>query len=234
MNEGAVTVTPDGILLYCKGHFADLLGRSLVNVIGASLYDVIPMSERANLDALLRQGKTGAGKTELTLIGPRGAISAQLSAMALQVDELEAVCIVVTDLTERRHSEELIASENLARSILEQAPESIVVCDGEGRITRANRSAVELCGQDPVLRQFDDAFPMRRIRHEGRWDPTPVTAISGERETLRSIGAILTRPNLPPVEVLISTYPLSTSDGEPLGRVITLTDISALTRVEQI
>ena len=234
MNEGAVTVTPDGILLYSNRHFADLLGRPLENVMGASLYDVIPMSERAKLDALLRQGKIGAGKTELTLSGPRGAISAQLSATAIQVDEMAAVCIVVTDLTERRHSEELIASENLARSILEQAPESIVVCDGEGRITRANRSAVELCGQNPLQQHFDDAFPLRRIRHEGRWDPTPVAGISGERETLRSIGAILTRPNLPPVEVLISTYPLSTADGEPLGRVITLTDISALARVEQI
>ncbi|HSU90611.1 MAG TPA: PAS domain-containing protein, partial [Sporolactobacillaceae bacterium] len=234
MNEGAVTVTPDGVVLYSNRHFADLIGRPLENVMGASLYDVIPMGEHAKLDALLRQGKTGAGKTELTLSGPRGAISAQLSATAIQVDALAAVCIVVTDLTERRHSEELIASEDLARSILEQTPESIVVCDGEGRITRANRSAVELCGQNPLLRQFDDAFPLRRIRHEGRWDPTPVTGISGERETLRSIGAILSRPNLPQVEVLISTYPLSTSDGEPLGRVITLTDISALTRVEQI
>ncbi len=36
------------------------------------------------------------------------------------------------------------------------------------------------------------------------------------------------------MEVLISTYPLSTGDGESLGRVITLTDISALARVEQI
>src|SRR5712672_694404 len=119
MNEGAVTVTPDGVVLYSNRHFADLLGRPLENVMGASLYDVVPMGEHGKLDALLRQGETGAGKTELTLSGPRGAISAQLSATAIQVDALAAVCIVVTDLTERRHSEELIASENLARSILE-------------------------------------------------------------------------------------------------------------------
>jgi PAS domain S-box-containing protein len=234
MNEGALTVTPDGILLYCNRHFADLLGLPLEKVMGGSFYEVVPVSEHAQLEALLREGKLGASKTELTLSGPRGAISAQLSATALQVDGLEAVCIVVTDLTERRHSEKIIASENLARSILDQAAESIVVCDREGRITRANRSAVELCGQNPLLRQFDDAFPLRRIRHESGPDPSPDSGISGERETLRSIGAVLTRPNLPPVEVLISTGPLSTADGESLGRVITLTDISALARVERI
>ena len=40
MNEGAITVTPDGILLYSNRNFADLLGRPLENVMGASLYDV--------------------------------------------------------------------------------------------------------------------------------------------------------------------------------------------------
>jgi len=60
MNEGAVTVTPDGVLLYSNRHFADLIGRPLENVMGASLYDAIPMGEHAKLDALLRQGKTGA------------------------------------------------------------------------------------------------------------------------------------------------------------------------------
>jgi PAS domain S-box-containing protein len=234
MNEGAVTATPDGTLLYSNRRFADLLGLPLEKVMGASLYDIVQTSGHAQLEALLREGKTGASRTELTLKGFRGETSAQFSATALEVDGLEAVCIVVTDLTERRHSEELVASEKLARSILDQAPESIVVCDGEGRITRANRAAVELCGQNPLLHKFDDAFPLRRIRHESGPDRSPLGTISGERDTLRSVGAVLTRPNLPPVEVLISTYPLTTGDGESLGRVITLTDISALARVEQI
>jgi PAS domain S-box-containing protein len=234
MNEGAVTSTPDGTLLYSNRHFADLLGLPLERVMGASLYEVVATSEHPQLEALLREGKTGASKTELTLNGFRGEISVQFSATPLQLDGLEAVCIVVTDLTERRHSEELVASEKLARSILDQAPESIVVCDGEGRITRANRSAVELCGQNPLLHKFDDAFPLRRIRHESGLERSPSSTISGECDTLRSVGALLTRPNLPLVEVLISTYPLTTGDGESLGRVITLTDISALARVEQI
>src|SRR5258708_31414294 len=178
MNEGAMPASPDGVVLYSNRPFADLLGLQLEEVMGASLYDVVVASEHAQLQALLREGKTGASKTELTLSGPRGAISAQLSATALEVDGLEAICIVVTDLTERRHSEEIIASEKLARSILDQAPESIVVCDGEGRITRANRATVELCGDNPLLRQFDDAFPLRRIHHEGRWEPSPVTGMS--------------------------------------------------------
>src|SRR5260370_18586161 len=94
MNEVPVTVAPDGVVLYSNRHFADLIGRPLENVMGASLYDAIPMGEHAKLDALLRQGKTGAGKTALTLSGPRGAVSAQLSATAIQVDELAAGCIV--------------------------------------------------------------------------------------------------------------------------------------------
>ncbi len=235
MNEGAVTLTPDGILLYCNRHFADLLGLPLEKVMGSSLYEVVPASEHAQLEALLQQGKSGGSKTELTLSGSRGAISVQLSATALQVDGLKAVSVIVTDLTERRRSEQIIASENLARSILDQAAESIVVCDPEGRIVRANPSAIELCGQNPLLRQFTEVFPLRGVRQaSGPEDRSPSSFISGTSETLRSLGAVLIRPNLPPVEVLISAGPLSTADGEPLGRVITLTDISALARVQRV
>lgn len=234
MNEGALTVTPDGLLLYSNRHFADLLGLPLERVMGGSFYDLVAQSDHAQLEALLREGKTGSSKCELTLSGQRRPIGAQLSATSLQVDGLEAVCIVVTDLTERRHNEQIVASESLARSILDQTAESIVVCDREGRIIRANRSAVELCGCNPLLRPFDEAFPLLRSRHAGERERSTDGAISGESKTLRSISAVLSRSNLPPVEVLVSTGPLSPGQGEPLGRVITLTDISALARIERI
>jgi len=125
----------------------------------------------AKLNALLRRAKP-AQANELTLSGPHGAISAQLQRPRYNVDSLAAVCIVVTDLTDARHSEELSRVGDLGALDSGTAPESIVVWRWRGRITRRESIRVELCGQNPLLPgNLTTLSRLRRIHHEGRWDP---------------------------------------------------------------
>ena len=49
------------------------------------------------------------------------------------LDGLSSICAVVTDLTERKRAEAVLASEQFVRAILSQAADGIVVCDTEGR-----------------------------------------------------------------------------------------------------
>src|SRR5260370_17445571 len=105
MNEGAITATPDGVVLYSNRHFAELLGIALEKVMGASLYDVVLASEHAQLQALLREGRTGASKTELPLSGPVGTISAQPSPPRLAASALAPPSTSFPVFPEHRHSQ---------------------------------------------------------------------------------------------------------------------------------
>lgn len=98
-------------------------------------------------------------------------VSVLLSCSSLKMDEVPGVCLVATDLTEQKRQAEIVAAEQLTRSILEQASEAMVVCDVEGQIIRANRKAHELCGRNPILHQFDEAFSLyRHVSNEASRD----------------------------------------------------------------
>ncbi len=72
-----------------------------------------------------------------------------------------AICMVVTDLTERKRNDELIAAGRLSTSILESAAEAIAVCDQAGRIVTANQALERLCGSNPLFQPFDLAIPLK-------------------------------------------------------------------------
>src|SRR3954454_16379026 len=59
MTQGAVTLTADGVILYCNRHFADLLGRPLEDLLGQPVHGFVSPAGRALLEALLREGRAG-------------------------------------------------------------------------------------------------------------------------------------------------------------------------------
>ncbi|WP_304822292.1 PAS domain-containing sensor histidine kinase [Candidatus Binatus sp.] len=235
MNEGAVTVSSEGTLLYANRRFAQLVGMKLDKVIGHSLFDLIIAKDAAILQALLREARKSQSKCELTLNAPSQAM-VQLSGTALQIDGVPAICIVVTDLTERRRSEEIAASENLARSILDQTAEAIVVCDPNGTIIRANNAAAMLAQQNPLLRLFPEVFQLFRAAHgSAREDQEPLSVLEPalKGETLRGIDAEFRRAQGEPIQLSLSAGPLSNPEGKVLGCVIALADVSERVRASQ-
>ncbi len=108
--------------------------------------------------------------------------------------------MVVTDLTEQKRNEELAVAEKLARSILEQAAETILVLDLDGRIIRASRAADRLAGTAVLLQRFEDVFQIRSpgglsfswesisamARRNAGIDPLEMTVTIPERRNLRS------------------------------------------------
>ena len=235
MNEGAVTVSSEGTLLYANRHFAHLVGMKLDKVIGHSLFDLVAAKDATILQALMREARKSPSKCELTLNTPAQAM-VQLSGTALQIDGARAICIVVTDLSERRRSEEIAASENLARSILDQTAEAIVVCDPNGTIIRANSAAVQLAGVNPLLRAFPEVFPLSGVAHDASVNDGARLSILEpclNGETLRGIDAEFQRADADPVQLSISAGPLSSADGKVLGCVITLADVSERARASK-
>ncbi len=235
MNEGAVTVSSEGTLLYANRRFAQLVGMKLDKVIGHSLFDLVAAKDATILQALLREARKSPSKCELTLASPEQAI-VQLSGTALQIDGARAICIVVTDLTERRRSEEIAASENLARSILDQTAEAIVVCDPNGIIIRANSAALQLAGLNPLLRAFPEVFPLRSAAHDTAANDGARLSVLDDclnGQTLRGLDAEFVRAGADPIQLSIGAGPLSNPEGKVLGCVVTLADVSERVRASK-
>src|SRR6185436_3961104 len=126
-----------------------------------------------------------------------------------------------------------VAAEKLARSILEQAAEAIVVCDADGRVIRASRQAQELCGGVLLKGKFEQTLRLRLVKE----NPVPNECQSDDGEFFslgnvlrgedcRGVEVSLKPPNGQPCYLLVNAGPLVGDDQRIVGCVVTLTDIT--------
>ncbi len=113
MADGAVTLTPDGVVAWCNRSFAALLGRPLNRLIGTRVDLCFAPEARASLVTLLADGSHGTQNLAIDLLTDQGLrVPTYLSVNPSVVDGLpEALCMVVTDLTAQQRSE----ADKLAR-----------------------------------------------------------------------------------------------------------------------
>ena len=114
MQEGAVILTPGGIIHYCNRRFAELIQMPLEKVVGRPFADWLDASDHAALKALLTDG---VDRLELLLHAHDGATTpTMVSTAAVPGSGLSGMCLVVTDLTERlRDQARVIEAERLLR-----------------------------------------------------------------------------------------------------------------------
>jgi PAS domain S-box-containing protein len=99
MNEGAVTLSSDGTILYCNRLFADLAGRLLKQTLGARFQDFVMPADRPAFAALFEQANTVSVRGEVSLAQPYGvAIPVRMSIRRLPAECGQAFCLVITDL----------------------------------------------------------------------------------------------------------------------------------------
>lgn len=111
MSEGAVVLTTDGDILYCNLRFAEMLRLPLESVIGNPLRQFFTKGDQPEVGALLAAGWEGRGSGEFMLqTGGGGAVPVYLSAAAMSIDDVLTICLVVTDLTEQKRSQQMVAA----------------------------------------------------------------------------------------------------------------------------
>lgn len=103
MKEGAITLSNDGLIVYCNASFSTLVEEPCERVVGTSFERFVRTEDRCLFESLLRGDKSSA--TELTLNHPcTGGIPVLLSMSALpNSPDGRIVCAIVTDLRDRRH-----------------------------------------------------------------------------------------------------------------------------------
>jgi PAS domain S-box-containing protein len=241
MNEGAATLLSDGTVLYCNKSLADMFMLPMEKVIGSAVSDFVAPSERPAFAELLQQGERGKAKVEITFGLRDGTlVPAYCSFSPVQIGELRCLCLTATDLTEQKRHEEIVALEKLARSILEQAVDVIVVSDTNGVIIQASRAAHELSGSDVLHRSFEEAFPLKfkdgTILSCAADPDSPETfsiaACLGGR-TAQGLEVKLERSDGKQFDLLLSAGPLRDSYQRVLGCLFTLRDITQRKRWEE-
>ncbi len=225
MSEGAATLSADGVILYANGYLARLVGRPLERLMGSRLEALVDEDQRAVLRALMSAALIGDVRHELTLRNDSGRlvpVYLSLSAMVDATGETQ-LCLAAADLSAQKRSEEMVAAERLARAVLEQAGEAILVCDIDGRIIRASQGVGRLMAESTLHRRFEQVFR----------DPV-LTALAaaaldgkGSDAVLCSLGEEADRKHL-----LASAAPLLGGRGDVLGAIVTLTNVSALREVQ--
>ena len=175
MAEGALTLALDGVILFSNEQFASMVSLPLERVIGSCIHDLIVAQDAAILSALLTvQG----AKAELRL---RAGISVQVSANTLLLDGVDCVCFIVTDLTDQKRNQEMVATQRLAlaeanrnrtrlEAFVECAPVGVAMFDRKLRYLQMSRKWLEIfgiAGKDVRGTRNDEVFPHRSELREG-------------------------------------------------------------------
>jgi PAS domain S-box-containing protein len=239
MHEGALTLGQDRRIVYSNRHLADLLGYSAGQLVGKPIADVVAAGETGRLASLLDDGATRPVSRELKLRRRDGSVMPGLVAVgSLMLDESPAVLLIVTDLTAQKHCEEVAAAEEFARSIVEQATDAVVVCDAEGRISKASFAAERLLDEPLEGKLLPDAFPMEvalpiQAHLPGvRISSSQVLDLVLQHHSLHGAEAQICLPALRDRHFLLSAGPLNDKSGSPTGAIVTLTEITDRKRTE--
>ena len=121
MNEGAVTLIPDGTIFYCNPRFSEMVDIESEKLIGIRFQDLILLEHQKAFEELFTSTGRHGSRGEFCLKTAAGnCIPVQLSIYELDGDTKTGISILATDMTERVQAEEKIRSLASQVTIAEQ------------------------------------------------------------------------------------------------------------------
>ncbi|HUH34032.1 MAG TPA: PAS domain-containing protein, partial [Daejeonella sp.] len=120
MSEGAVTLNPDGTILYSNDRFSAMLNVPLEKVIGKPFIEFIPAASKQSYEELLHCAWHQDVKMEIYLQQQNidHALPVLISCNQIQLDEKTALSLILTDLTDQKEAEKqlLVKNEQLKKA----------------------------------------------------------------------------------------------------------------------
>jgi len=216
MQEGYVTLGKDGVILFCNRNFARLLRRPLEQVIGSSIYELLPPAEMEFFQRSL--AREDIFKREFSLTATDGLQVPVLFSANCCFEKMQFVYVVVTDLTEQKRCE-----QQFMHRVFEQAGEAIIVCDVAGKIIRVNKVTTELFGADLLQHKIDQTLPLFVETDEKPF----LIQRALRKDNISGIEARYSGRDGKNFNFLISAGWLNGMEpGERIGFIVTLADIS--------
>jgi len=151
MGQGVGVSDKDAVLVYANKAYAALLGRTVEQVVGCRIHDLLPPDERPRLDEQLQRRSQGETVTyeSRRLHADGHVVPVLVNATPRNIDGKYAGGIaVITDLTEQRRAERILReSEARFRSLMEDV--SSIAVQGyrfDGTVIFWNRASEILYG----------------------------------------------------------------------------------------
>lgn len=121
MNEGALTLTHDGLIFYCNHRFGNMVQTAVEDLIGTRMLDLIPAEEQSAFDENFKILEQHSTRSEFHLKTSNGkTLPAQLSMYRLGIAEDSGISVIATDISERVKSKEKIQSLAAKLTTVEQ------------------------------------------------------------------------------------------------------------------
>lgn len=147
MSEGAVTITPLGIILYCNQRFADMVRTGLRTILGSSLLAHFANENASELQSAFRDSYADVQRFGTTLVASDATLVPVNVAMRGQTkDGIRSIAIVVTDLTRWRETEEEREQAMRALRIMNAFADVVIHARDESRMVADTCEAVVRVG----------------------------------------------------------------------------------------
>jgi PAS domain S-box-containing protein len=118
MNEGALTLSSEGTILYCNSRFSEMVNLQSERIMGHSFFEFVTADDRERIRELLDRGLKGRAKQEAHLESIDGdLLPALFSLRSLPFEDRHLICLVVTDLSDQKRDQEKLRNYS---TVLEQ------------------------------------------------------------------------------------------------------------------
>ncbi|RFZ82033.1 PAS domain S-box protein [Mucilaginibacter terrenus] len=113
MSEGAVTVSREGIILYCNTRFAEMISVPLEKTMGLELLSFVPEESKEKLTQVLESSWKEDCREEIILKDNRGKdMHCLFSCNNIELDTGPALSLIITDLTILKNTEHQLKQRN--------------------------------------------------------------------------------------------------------------------------
>ena len=235
MNEGALTLSAEGLILYANRRFAELLKAPMEKVLGSSLELWVAPESLPVCQALLnrRAGKNPRAELFLTSLD-REPIAVYLSASSPVIQGTQDFYyLVATDLTElnqRKKAEaKWQASAQYHRSLIEASLDPLILLGKDGKIRDANTAMVRMTGSDHARlleRDLADFFSDPQILVDACTQAFAKGFVSDFSLVMHHVSGATHN-------VLLNANRLQGAAGQTPGLVLTMRDITEFKRIEE-
>jgi len=233
INEGTVTMSMDGTILYSNKQFADMLGHPLEKIICSSFLNFFSDESRDQAEDVLNNPITDGTRFQALLnSSDSGKVPAQITLGKADASVDPTLTAVITDLSGQFRYQQIVREEKLSHSIMESSPDGIAVCDAKGMVIRASKALNQFCRESALMKPFNDVF---HIEFPATDRPPEIFSamdiLAGKH--IQNVEALLYCATTDVYNINLSAVPLQNDDHAIIGCLINITDITGRKQTEE-
>lgn len=236
MNEGALTVSPEGTILFCNARFEAMTGLAHGKLVGSDFHSFVRSESQRGLQDLFERSKTAPSSAEISLkITEQISLSVQLSVSAIELVGTDGYCIVVTDLSAQKQNAVLFEKQEWLGALLSLLPVPLVLLEPDLRgFTFINETATEVLEDRNARDAVSAVLPMPLIFENDRGEILEIRDLllkidSGKKsEGVETILATRLRK----IPVLLFSETLPSMHGHEPSRLLMFQDISIIKQAQ--